>query len=74
LFVSTNHDHRENETKDVEIEEIRQLYTHLSKEDKVLLMKMLSRNKEEGETLLRLEETLIKTNNSLEKMTKDMRS
>jgi hypothetical protein len=71
LFVSANHDHRENETKDVEIEEIRQLYTHLSKEDKVLLMKIPSRNKEEGETLLRLEETLIKTNNSLEKMTKD---
>jgi hypothetical protein len=35
------------------------------------LVKLLRRNKEQGETLLRLEETLIKTNNSLEKMTKE---
>jgi hypothetical protein len=55
----------------VEEEEIRRFYTHLNKEDKVLLVKLLRSNKEQGETLLRLEETLIKTNDSLEKMTKD---
>jgi hypothetical protein len=65
-----NNDDRENETEDVGEDEIRQLYTHLNKEDKVLLIKLLRRNKEQGGTLLRLEETLIKTNDSLEKMTK----
>jgi seryl-tRNA synthetase len=35
------------------------------------LVKLLRRNKEQGDTLLRLEESLIKTNNSLEKMTKE---
>jgi hypothetical protein len=55
----------------VEEEEICRFYTHLNKEDKVLLVKLLRRNKEQGETLLRLEETLIKTNDSLEKMTKE---
>ena len=37
----------------------------------MLLVKLLRRNKEQGETLLRLEETLIKTNDSLVKMTKE---
>ena len=55
----------------MEEEEIRWFYTNLNKEDKVLLVKLLSRNKQQGETLLRLEETLIKTNDSLEKMTKE---
>jgi hypothetical protein len=55
----------------VEEEEIRWFYTLLNKEDTVLLVKLLRRNKEQGETLLRLEETLIKTNNNLEKMTKE---
>jgi hypothetical protein len=44
----------------VEEEEIRRFYTHLNKEDKVLLVKLLRRNKEQGETLLKLKETLIK--------------
>jgi hypothetical protein len=70
-IVSTNINDRENETDDVEEEEIRQFYIHLNKEDKAILVKLLRRNKEQGETLLRLEETLIKTNNSLEKMTKE---
>jgi hypothetical protein len=35
------------------------------------LVKLLRRNKEQGETLLRLEETLIKTNNNLEIRTKE---
>ena len=70
-IASTNNNDRENETGDVEEEEIRQFHTHLNKEDKVLLVKLLRRNKEQGETLLRLEETLIKTNDSLEKMTKE---
>jgi hypothetical protein len=35
----------------------------------MLLMKLL--RKEQGETLLRLEKTLVKTNNNLEKMTKE---
>jgi hypothetical protein len=70
-FASTNNNDRENETDDVKEEEIRWLYTHLNKENKVLLVKLLRRNKEQGETLLRLEETLIKTNDSLEKMTKE---
>jgi hypothetical protein len=52
-------------------EEIRKFYTHLNKEDKVLLIKLLRRNNKQDEMLLRLEETLIKTNNSLEKMTKE---
>jgi hypothetical protein len=69
-FASTDNNDRENETDDVE-EEIRRFYTHLDKEDKVLLIKLLRRNKEQGETLLRLEEILIKTNDSLEKMTKE---
>jgi hypothetical protein len=70
-IASTDNNDRENETDDVEEEEIRRFYTHLNKEDKVLLVKMLRRNKKQGETLLRLEETLIKTNDSLEKMTKE---
>jgi hypothetical protein len=70
-IASTDINDRENETDDVEEEEIRRFYTHLNKEDKALLIKLLRRNKEQGKTLLRLEETLIKTNNSLEKMTKE---
>jgi hypothetical protein len=70
-FASTNNNDRENETDNVEEEEIRRFYTHLNKEDKALLVKLLRRNKEQGETLFRLEETLIKTNDSLEKMTKE---
>jgi hypothetical protein len=70
-IASTDNNDRENETDDVEEEEIRQFYIHLNKEDKVLLVKLLRRNKEQGETLLKLEETLIKTNDSLEKMTKE---
>jgi hypothetical protein len=70
-FASTDNNDRENEIDDVEEEEIRWFYTHLNKEDKVLLVKLLRRNKEQGETLLRLEETLIKTNDNLEKVTKD---
>jgi hypothetical protein len=70
-IASTNNNDMENETDDVEEEEIRRFYTHLNKEDKVLLVKLLRRNEEQGEMLLRLEETLIKTNDSLEKMTKE---
>jgi hypothetical protein len=70
-IASTDINDRENETDNVEEEEIRRFYIHLNKEDKALLVKLLRRNKEQGETLLRLEETLIKTNNSLEKMTKE---
>jgi hypothetical protein len=70
-IASTDINDRENETDDVEEEEIRRFYIHLNKEDKALLVKLLRRNKEQGETLLRLEESLIKTNNSLEKMTKE---
>jgi hypothetical protein len=70
-IASTYNNDRENETDDVEEEEIRRFYTHLNKEDKVLLVKLLRRNKEQGETLLRLEETLIKTNNNLEIRTKE---
>jgi hypothetical protein len=70
-IASTDINDRENETDNVEEEEIRRFYIHLNKEDKALLVKLLRRNKEQGETLLRLEETLIKTNDSLEKMTKE---
>jgi hypothetical protein len=70
-IASTDINDRENETDDVEEEEIHRFYTHLNKEDKAFLIKLLRRNKEQGETLLRLEETLIKTNDSLEKMTKE---
>jgi hypothetical protein len=70
-FASTDNNDRENETNDVKEEEIRRFYTHLNKEDKALLVKLLRRNKEQGETLLRLEETLIKTNDNLKKMTKE---
>jgi hypothetical protein len=44
-LTSTDNNDRENETDDVEEEEIRQFYTHLNKEDKVLLVKLLRRNK-----------------------------
>jgi hypothetical protein len=70
-IASTDINDRENETDDMEEEEIRCFYNHLNKADKALLVKLLRRNKEQGETLLRLEETLIKTNDSLEKMTKE---
>jgi hypothetical protein len=70
-IASTDINDRENGTCDVEEEEIRRFYIHLNKEDKALLVKLLRRNKEQGETLLRLEETPIKTNNNLEKMTKE---
>jgi hypothetical protein len=70
-IASTNINDRENETDDVQEEEIRRFYIHLNKADKALLVKLLRRNKEQGETLHRLEESLIKTNNSLEKMTKE---
>jgi hypothetical protein len=69
-IASTNNDDREKDIDEVCEEEIRQFYTNLNKEDKMLLMKLLRRNKEQGEMLLRLEKTLIKTNNNLEKMTK----
>jgi hypothetical protein len=59
-IASTDNNDRENETDDVEEEENRQFYTQLNKEDKVLLVKILRRNKEQGEMLLRLEETLTK--------------
>jgi hypothetical protein len=52
-------------------EKIHQLYINLKKGDKVLLMKLLRRNKEQVEMLLRLEETLIRTSNNLEMMTKE---
>jgi hypothetical protein len=55
----------------MEEEEISHFYTHINKEDKVLLVKLLRRNKEQGETLLKLEETLIKPNKSLEIKTKE---
>jgi hypothetical protein len=45
----------ENETEDVEEKEIHQLYTHINKEDEVILMKLLRRNGEQCKTLLRLE-------------------
>jgi hypothetical protein len=65
-IASTNNDDMVKETGDLCEEEIRHFYTNLTKEDKMLLMKLLRRNKEQGETLLGLEKTLIKTNNSLE--------
>jgi hypothetical protein len=47
-FASTDNNDRENETDDVKEEEMRRLYTHLNKENKVLLVKLLRRNKEQG--------------------------
>jgi hypothetical protein len=44
-FASTDNNDRENETDDVKEEEIRWLYTHLNKENKLLLVKLLRRNK-----------------------------
>jgi hypothetical protein len=44
-FASTDNSDRENEIDDVEEEEIRRFYTHLNKEDKALLVKLLRRNK-----------------------------
>jgi hypothetical protein len=55
LHASTNYDDMENETEDVEEKEIHQLYTHINKEDEVILMKLLRRNGEQCKTLLRLE-------------------
>jgi hypothetical protein len=65
LYAYTNNDDRENETEDVEEDEIRQLYAHLNKEDKAISMKFLRRTDDQGKTLLKLEATLIKTKESL---------
>jgi hypothetical protein len=70
-IASGNVDDKENDTVDVGEEEIRQFYTNLNKGDNMILMKLLRRNKEQGESLLRLEEILIKTNSRLKKMTKE---
>jgi hypothetical protein len=64
LHTFTYNDDREDEVEDVKEKELPQLYRRLNKEDKVLLLKLLRMNKEQRETLLRLEETLIKTNNN----------
>jgi hypothetical protein len=56
-IASTNNNERGKETDDVEEEEICRFYTHLNKKDKVLLVKLLRRNKEQGKALLRLVET-----------------
>jgi hypothetical protein len=71
LHASTKHNYRENESKDVEEVEICQLYAQLIKEDKAILMKLLRRNDEQGETFLKLEKALIKTKDNLEKKTKE---
>jgi hypothetical protein len=71
LHASANHDDRENETEEEEEEEIRKFYTLLNKQDKAILMKLLRRNDEQGETLLKLEKVLIETKDSLEKMEKE---
>jgi hypothetical protein len=71
LHVVANNNARENETEDVEEDEIRQLCTHLNKEDKSILMKLLRRTREQGKTLLKLEETLVKTNGSLGNLSKE---
>jgi hypothetical protein len=55
----------------VEEVEICQLYAQLIKEDKAILMKLLRRNDEQGETFLKLEKALIKTKDNLEKKTKE---
>jgi hypothetical protein len=44
-IASIDNNDRENETDDVEEEEICRFYTHLNKEDKVVLVKLLRRNK-----------------------------
>jgi hypothetical protein len=49
-------------------EEFSHFYTNLNKGDKMILMKLLRRNKEQGETLPRLEETLIKTTKEHEEL------
>jgi hypothetical protein len=54
----------------MEEEKIHRLYTHLNKEDKASLMKLLRTNNEQGETLLKMEEILTKTKGNLEKLTK----
>jgi hypothetical protein len=69
LHASANND-RENETVDVD-EEIHHFYNCLNKEDKAILMKLLRRYDEQGETLLKLEKVHIKTKDSLKKTTKE---
>jgi septal ring factor EnvC (AmiA/AmiB activator) len=71
LHASANNDDRENEIEDVEEDEILQLYARLNKEDKAILIKLLRRLGEQSKTLLKLEEALIKTKDSLEKLTKE---
>jgi hypothetical protein len=70
-IASINNDNRGYDIDNVGEEEIRQFYTNLNKEYNMILIKLLGRNKEQGEMLLRLEETLIKTNNNMENMTKE---
>jgi hypothetical protein len=60
-----------NEIEEVEEEEIHKFYIHLNKDNKVILMKLLRRNGEQGETLLKTEKVLINTEDGLEKMTKE---
>jgi Icc-related predicted phosphoesterase len=72
LHASTYNDDREYETDDVKQKELHQLYGRFNKEDKVLLLKLLRMNKEQGETLLKMEETLIKTNNAWRRRPKNM--
>jgi hypothetical protein len=71
LHASAYNDDMEEEIEDVKEKELRQFYGRLNMEDKVFLLKLLRMNKEQGKTLLRLQETLIKTNNQLEKTTKE---
>jgi hypothetical protein len=74
LHASTNNGDRENEIEDVEEEEICQLYTHLYNKDKVILMKLLRWNGEQGKMLLKLEEDLIMTEDALTRWQMNMRS
>jgi hypothetical protein len=46
LHASAYNDDREDETEDIKEKELHQLYGHLNKEDKVLLLKLLRMNKE----------------------------
>jgi hypothetical protein len=54
LHASANNDDGENETKDMEEDEIRQLCAHLNNEDTIVLMKLLKRMGERSKLLLML--------------------
>jgi tRNA A37 threonylcarbamoyltransferase TsaD len=74
LHASANNDDGENETKDMEEDEIRQLCAHLNNEDTIVLMKLLKRMGERSKLLLMLGRLSSRLRKALRGWLKNMRS